>query len=197
MKLTLVCIAALGAAAGTAAAVAWQPPAPTTPPVAGQASEKRDLIDTAVARKDYSRFLEAVRAAALVEALKGRGPFTVFIPTNDAFAKLPAGTLENWLKPENKKQLQTVLKYHIIPAAVPTAELLKLRESSKTLEGSTFKIMAKDGKIKIGPDERRLVNLVEGQADVACTNGIIHTIDGVLTPPVRENEIIRPPEQPQ
>jgi uncharacterized surface protein with fasciclin (FAS1) repeats len=169
MKRWTLCLAAILATAGLAGAAG--PGDSTAPPAEAQPAQKQDVIDTAAANKDYSRFIEALRAAALVEALKGKGPFTVFVPTNDAFAKLPTGTLESLLKPENKAALQNFLKYHIIPASVPTAELIKLRESSKTLQGSTFKIVAKAGKIKIGPDEKRMVNLVEGKVDIECING--------------------------
>jgi uncharacterized surface protein with fasciclin (FAS1) repeats len=117
---------------------------------------------------------KALTAAGLVETLKGEGPFTVFAPTDAAFAKLPAGTLDNLLKPENKAQLTAVLTYHVVPGAVKAAEIVKLKEA-KTVQGQSVKIAVKDGKVSVDG-----ANVTA--TDIAASNGVIHVIDAVMLP---------------
>lgn len=156
---------------------------------------KKDLVDTLAADKQFSKLLEAVKAAGMVEALRGKGPFTIMAPTDDAFMKLPPGRLDMLLKPDGKPALQKLLKFHIMPASVPSADLIKLRESSKTLDGTTFMIASRDGRIRVGGDIRGMANVV--RTDIACTNGIIHVIDSVMSPAVRENGVAMPPKEPE
>jgi uncharacterized surface protein with fasciclin (FAS1) repeats len=117
----------------------------------------------------------ALTAAELVDVLQGAGPFTVFAPTDDAFAKLPAGTVDNLLKPENKAQLQAVLEYHVVAGKVLAADVVKLT-SATTLEGDTVKIAVAGGVVSI--NDAKVT-----QADVMASNGVIHVIDTVLLPP--------------
>lgn len=134
-----------------------------------------DVVDTAAANGNFGTLVAAVKAAGLVETLKGPGPFTVFAPTDAAFEKLPAGTVENLLKPENKEQLQKVLTYHVVPGKVMSGDLKGKKTSAKTVEGSTVAIDASGDAV-----------MVEGakvsQADVGASNGVIHVIDTVILP---------------
>lgn len=132
-----------------------------------------DLVDTAVAGH-FNTLVAAVKAAGLVEALKGPGPFTVFAPTDEAFAKLPAGTLENLLKPENKEQLQKILTYHVVPGKVMAGDVVKL-SSAKTLEGGSLTIHSGEGGVMVN-------NAHVIKTDIAASNGVIHVIDTVLLP---------------
>jgi uncharacterized surface protein with fasciclin (FAS1) repeats len=116
----------------------------------------------------------ALQAAGLVDTLKGKGPFTVFAPTDAAFAKLPAGTVENLLKPENKAQLTSILTYHVVPGNVKAADVVKL-SSAKTVNGKSVAIDAKGGNVKV--DGAKVV-----KADIAASNGTIHVIDTVILP---------------
>jgi uncharacterized surface protein with fasciclin (FAS1) repeats len=122
----------------------------------------------------FNTLVAAVKAAGLVDALKGPGPFTVFAPTDEAFAKLPAGTLENPLKPENKEQLKTILTYHVVAGEVMAKDVVKLH-SAKTLEGGSLAIKAGDGRVMVG--KARVT-----KTDIAASNGVIHVIDMVLLP---------------
>ena len=134
-----------------------------------------DIVDTAVAAGQFKTLAAALEAAGLVDALKGAGPFTVFAPTDEAFAKLPAGTVESLLKPENKENLKSILLYHVISGNVPASEVLKLNgRSVKTLQGSSIKVRTKDG---VHLDNAKVV-----QTDVMASNGVIHVIDTVLIP---------------
>ncbi len=135
---------------------------------------KLDIVDTAVAAGDFKTFTTALEAAGLVEALKGEGPFTVFAPTDEAFAKLPEGTLEDLLKPENKSTLQGILKYHVVAGKVMAADVVKV-DSAKTLQGEELSVQVKDGTIMV--DEATVV-----KTDIECSNGVIHVIDSVLLP---------------
>lgn len=135
---------------------------------------KADIVDTAVANGSFKTLVAAVQAAGLVETLKSKGPFTVFAPTDDAFAKLPAGTVENLLKPENKDQLVAVLTYHVIPGKVMAADIAGKAMDVTTVQGSTAMIDAKKG-VKI--DGATVVI-----ADVEASNGVIHVIDQVILP---------------
>ena len=134
-----------------------------------------DIIDTALADERFSTLAAAIQAAGLVETLKGKGPFTVFAPTNDAFAKLPAGTVEDLLKPENKDQLVKILTYHVIPGNF-TSALLAPEKEVTTVEGGTLDVKY-DGTTIMVNDASVIV------ADVATRNGVIHAIDSVILPP--------------
>jgi len=134
----------------------------------------KDIVDTAVAAGKFETLAAALKAAGLVETLKGKGPFTVFAPTDEAFAKLPEGTVETLLKPENKEKLVKVLTYHVVPGKVMAADVVKLSKA-KTVEGSYVKITVNDGKVKIND-----ANVVK--TDIAASNGVIHVIDAVILP---------------
>ncbi|MFM8252903.1 MAG: fasciclin domain-containing protein [Planctomycetota bacterium] len=138
-----------------------------------QAAEK-DIVDTAVGAGSFKTLVAAVKAAELVETLKGKGPFTVFAPTDEAFAKLPKGTVEDLLKPENKKKLIAVLTYHVVPGKVMAKDVVGLKEA-KTVQGSSAKITVADGKVKIDA-----ANVVK--TDIETSNGVIHVIDSVILP---------------
>jgi uncharacterized surface protein with fasciclin (FAS1) repeats len=134
----------------------------------------KDIVDTAVAAGSFRTLAKALQAADLVESLKGPGPFTVFAPTDEAFAKLPAGTLEDLLKPENKNKLRAILTYHVVAGDFPAAKVIAL-SSAKTLNGKDVKITATDGKVMVN-------NAHVVKADVAASNGVIHVIDTVILP---------------
>ena len=133
-----------------------------------------DIVDTAVSAGQFKTLVAAVKAAGLVETLKGPGPFTVFAPTDAAFAKLPKGTVEDLLKPENKAKLTAILTYHVVPGKVLAADVVKLKDA-KTVQGGSVGIAASGGKVSI--DGAQVV-----KADVAASNGVIHVIDTVLMP---------------
>ncbi|HSD47274.1 MAG TPA: fasciclin domain-containing protein [Pyrinomonadaceae bacterium] len=134
-----------------------------------------DIVDTAVAAGQFKTLAAALEAAGLIDALKGTGPFTVFAPTDEAFAKLPAGTVESLLRPENKEKLKSILLYHVVSGNVPASEVLKLNgRSVKTLQGSSVKVRTKNG-VWLG--HAKVV-----QTDVTASNGVIHVIDTVLIP---------------
>ena len=124
--------------------------------------------------KDFSTLVAAVKAAGLVDTLSGKGPFTVFAPTNEAFAKLPKETLADLLKPENKEKLASILTYHVVPGTVMAKDVVKLK-SAKTAQGSEVKIKVSDDGVFI--DEAKVV-----KADVKSKNGVIHVIDSVILP---------------
>ena len=138
------------------------------------AASAADIVDTAVAAGQFKTLVAAVKAAGLVDTLKGPGPFTVFAPTDEAFAKLPAGTVESLLKPENKAKLQSILKYHVIPGRVMSQELVKL-DSAKTVEGGSIAIQTMGGGVMVN-------NAHVTQADIVASNGVIHVIDTVILP---------------
>ena len=134
---------------------------------------KIDIVNVAASNEDFSTLVAAVKAAGLVDTLKGDGPFTVFAPTNDAFAKLPAGTLESLLLPENKAKLVSILTYHIVPGKVMAKEVVGLT-SAKTVQGGSVKISAKNG---VTIDNANVVS-----TDINASNGVIHVIDSVIIP---------------
>ncbi len=146
----------------------------------------KDIIDNAVNSKEHTTLVAAVKAAGLVETLKGQGPFTVFAPTNDAFNKLPAGTVESLLKPENKATLTKILTYHVVPGRVSSREVIRAIQDSggqatlKTVSGGILTASLDGGKVKL-TDENGGTALVT-TADVYQKNGIIHVVDGVVTP---------------
>ena len=132
-----------------------------------------DIVDTAIAG-NFNTLVAAVKAADLVETLKGTGPFTVFAPTDAAFAKLPAGTLDSLLKPENKAKLQNILKYHVVSGKVMGADVVKLH-SAKTVAGQEVAIKTVDGVVSVGDAHVT-------KTDIEASNGVIHVIDSVLLP---------------
>jgi uncharacterized surface protein with fasciclin (FAS1) repeats len=134
-----------------------------------------DIVDTAVAAGQFNTLAAALKAAGLVETLKGKGPFTVFAPTDEAFAKLPAGTVEDLLKPENKEKLKAILLYHVVSGKVKAKDVAKLNgKTAKTIQGGTVAIDTTSG-VKI--NDATVV-----KADIKAKNGIIHVIDTVLMP---------------
>lgn len=135
---------------------------------------KKDIVDVAAANGSFSTLVVAVKAAGLVDTLKGDGPFTVFAPTDEAFAKLPAGTVENLLKSENKDKLTAILTYHVVSGKVMAADVVKL-DSATTVQGQSVNVTTNDGSVMINN-----ANVV--MADVKASNGVIHVIDTVLLP---------------
>ncbi len=143
------------------------------PATAGHHGSK-DIVDTAVAAGSFNTLVAAVKAAGLVETLKGDGPFTVFAPTDEAFAKLPAGTVESLLKPENKSKLIAILTYHVVPGNVLAKDVVKLT-SAKTVNGQSVTIAASAAGVTI--DNANVV-----KTDIQTSNGVIHVIDSVILP---------------
>jgi uncharacterized surface protein with fasciclin (FAS1) repeats len=140
----------------------------------GQAAEKPgDIVAVASGAGSFNTLVAAVKAAGLVETLQGKGPFTVFAPTDEAFAKLPAGTVESLLKPENKEKLIAILTYHVVPGKVMAADVKTMM--AKTVNGQELNIKAAYGKVMI--NEAKVV-----KTDVAASNGVIHVIDTVVLP---------------
>lgn len=142
--------------------------------VAAAPAAEKDIVDTAVSAGSFKTLAAALGAAKLVDTLKGEGPFTVFAPTDDAFAKLPAGTVESLLKPENKDKLTAVLTYHVVPGKVLAKDVVGLK-SAKTVQGSEVKISVVDGAVMI--DGAKVL-----KTDILCKNGVIHVIDSVILP---------------
>jgi len=138
------------------------------------AQSQKDIVDTAVAAGNFKTLAAALEAAGLVNTLKGPGPFTVFAPTDEAFVKLPAGTVQDLLKPKNKQKLISILTYHVVAGKVMAKEVVKLHEA-KTVNGQDVKIMVEGGKVMA--DNANVV-----KTDIQCTNGVIHVIDTVLLP---------------
>jgi len=135
---------------------------------------KSDIVDTAVAAGNFTTLAAALQAGGLVETLKGDGPFTVFAPTDEAFAKLPAGTVESLLKPENKDQLVSILTYHVVAGKVMAADVVTL-SSATTVNGSDVKISVTDGSVFV--NDSRVV-----ATDIKASNGVIHVVDTVILP---------------
>ena len=136
----------------------------------------KDIIDTAAANDTFSTLVAAVTAAGLVETLTGDGPFTVFAPTNEAFAKLPYGTVDNLLKPENRDQLVAILTYHVVPGKVMSSDLAGKKLKATTVQGTVVDIDATDG---VTVDGATVTT-----ADIVTDNGVIHVIDKVIMPPM-------------
>lgn len=141
---------------------------------ASTCSSQKDIVDTAVAAGQFKTLAAALKAAGLVDTLKGQGPFTVFAPTDEAFAKLPEGTVAELLEPENKAKLTAVLTYHVVPGKVKAADVVKLSKA-KTVQGSEVSIEVKDGTVSV--DNAKVV-----KTDIAAGNGVIHVIDAVILP---------------
>jgi uncharacterized surface protein with fasciclin (FAS1) repeats len=137
-------------------------------------AQGKDIVDTAVGAGQFKTLAAALQAAGLVETLKGKGPFTVFAPTDAAFAKLPAGTVESLLKPENKAKLTAILTYHVVAGKVMAADVVKVT-SAKTIQGGAVAVKVTGGKVTI--DNANVVT-----TDIAASNGVIHVIDTVLMP---------------
>jgi uncharacterized surface protein with fasciclin (FAS1) repeats len=133
-----------------------------------------DIVDTAVAAGSFGTLVAAVKAAGLVDTLKGSGPFTVFAPSDAAFAKLPAGTVENLLKPENKAKLAGILTFHVMAGKVMAADVTGKTLSPASVQGETLKV---DGTHGVTVNGAKVVT-----ADIGCTNGVIHVIDTVILP---------------
>lgn len=135
---------------------------------------EKNIVDTAVAAGNFNTLAAALGAAGLVDTVSGAGPFTVFAPTDAAFAKLPTGTVENLLKPENKDQLIAILTYHVVPGKVMAADVVKLSEA-KTVNGKMLKVKVNGGKVMI--DDADVTS-----TDIMASNGVIHVIDSVVIP---------------
>lgn len=135
---------------------------------------KKDIVDVAVGAGSFQTLAKALTAAGLVDTLKGKGPFTVFAPTDEAFAKLPAGTVESLLKPENREKLRAILTYHVVAGKVESSQVVKL-DSATTVNGQNVAIRVKDGSVMVG-------KATVVKADVSASNGVIHVIDTVLLP---------------
>ena len=138
-----------------------------------------DIVDIAAGNPDFSTLVAAVQAAGLVETLKGPGPFTVFAPTNAAFAALPAGTVDTLLLPENRDQLVSVLTYHVVPGQITAGDVLGTRQQVTTVQGGTLDVNGQVGKFGSGV---RVNNANVIQPDIFASNGVIHAIDAVLLP---------------
>ncbi len=135
---------------------------------------KADIVDTAVSAGSFNTLVAAVEAAGLVDTLKGDGPFTVFAPTDDAFAALPEGTVEKLLLPANKDQLTAVLTYHVLPGKVMSSDIAGKTLEAATVNGASLSVDATDG---VMVDQAKVIS-----ADIAASNGVIHVIDSVLLP---------------
>jgi len=137
-------------------------------------AQAQDLVDTAVAAGSFKTLAAALTSAGLVPTLKGAGPFTVFAPTDEAFAKLPKGTVEDLLKPENKAKLTRILTFHVVPGKVMAADVVKLK-SAPSVSGDSLTIVVKDGIVKVN-------GATVTKTDIGASNGVIHVIDTVLLP---------------
>jgi uncharacterized surface protein with fasciclin (FAS1) repeats len=140
-------------------------------------AEMHDIVDTAVAAGSFSTLVAAVQAAGLVDTLKGAGPFTVFAPDDAAFAKLPKGTVEDLLKPENKAKLTSILTYHVVSGKVMSKDIAGKTMKAKSVEGSEISI---DATKDVMVDKAKVV-----KADIETSNGVIHVIDAVIMPPAK------------
>jgi uncharacterized surface protein with fasciclin (FAS1) repeats len=136
--------------------------------------QKKDIVETAVAAGQFNTLVKALQAAELVDTLKGEGPFTVFAPTDEAFSKLPPGTLEDLLKPENRAKLTSILTYHVVSGKVMMEQAMKLT-SAKTLNGQDLTLRGENGKLMVN-------DATVTQPDIQCSNGVIHVINQVLMP---------------
>ena len=146
------------------------------PPSTEATAGEMDIVETAMSDERFSTLVSAVQAAELVDTLKGEGPFTVFAPTNDAFAALPEGTLDTLLLPENKQQLTDILLYHVVPGQVMAEDVVSLTSASTAL-GEEATITVEDGRVFLNDNAEIIVT------DIETSNGVIHVIDSVLLPP--------------
>jgi len=147
--------------------------------LAEKPAAEKNVVEIAAGNADFSTLVAAVKAAGLVETLSGKGPFTVFAPTNAAFDKLPKGTVESLLKPENKDKLIAILTYHVVAGKVMAADAVKL-DKAKTVNGADFTISVKDGTVLLN-NAAKVV-----KTDLAASNGVIHVIDSVIMPPAKK-----------
>jgi uncharacterized surface protein with fasciclin (FAS1) repeats len=167
-------IIARGALLALLAVVGAQPLLAKTE-VPEETAKPANIVETAVAAGQFKTLAAALEAAGLIDALTGEGPFTVFAPTDEAFAKLPAGTVESLLKPENKEKLKSILLYHVVPGNVTAKQVMKLNgRTVKTLEGGSIKVSTMHG---VTVDDARVT-----KTDIQASNGVIHVIDTVLIP---------------
>ena len=139
----------------------------------------KTIVEIAAGNPDFSTLVTAVRAAGLADTLSGPGPFTVFAPTNEAFAKLPAGTVDTLLKPANKQQLAAILAYHVVPAAVMAKDVKP--GTVETVNGATFTVAVEDGSVILTDGQGNEAKVIT--TDIVGSNGVIHVIDAVLLPP--------------
>ncbi len=144
----------------------------------GKHNLTNDLVDTAVGSGSFNTLVAAVKAAGLVDTLKGEGPFTLFAPSDEAFAKLPAGTLEFLLQPENKDELISILTYHVVPGKILAADVKP--GSAPTVNGENLVVGIENDAVKI--NKATVV-----KTDIKCTNGVIHVVDTVILPPTKSN----------
>jgi uncharacterized surface protein with fasciclin (FAS1) repeats len=135
-----------------------------------------NIVETAVSAGSFQTLVAAVQAAGLADTLSGEGPFTVFAPTDEAFAKLPEGTVANLLKPENRAQLQAVLTYHVVSGRVMSSDIAGKQLEAASVQGSTIRVNAMNRTVRVNE-----ANVI--QADVVASNGVIHVIDQVILPP--------------
>ncbi len=180
MLFALVAVLALAACAPAATPAPTAAPTNTPMPMPTPTPAPQTIVDIAVADGRFTTLVAAVQAAGLVETLAGEGPFTVFAPTDEAFAKLPAGTLEELLKPENKQQLTDILLYHVVAGKVMAADVVNLSEAETAL-GEKVAIKVEDGKVFI--NEAQVII-----TDIEASNGVIHVIDTVILPPSMTTE---------
>jgi uncharacterized surface protein with fasciclin (FAS1) repeats len=171
MKAKLVTIAALGFGLFSATSLTAEHHGDKKEKM--EAKAEKNLVEVAVGNEDFTTLVAAVKAAGLAEVLSGEGPFTVFAPTNEAFEKLPEGTVETLLKPENKEKLASILKYHVVSGKVMAADVKTMEV--ETVEGSKADVKVEDGKVTIDG-----ANVVA--TDVKASNGVIHVIDAVIMP---------------
>ncbi len=174
MKISISRSLTVVAAAVLASGAAFAQTAPQAKPAAVAPAATKTIVETAIGAGSFNTLVAAVKAADLVETLSGPGPFTVFAPTDEAFAKLPAGTVESLLKPENKAKLAAILTYHVVPGKVMAADVVKLTNAG-TAQGQRVDIAVKDGTVTV--DGAKVVT-----TDIACSNGVIHVIDSVILP---------------
>jgi len=142
--------------------------------IANPKPASQDIVETAVAAGSFKTLAAALQAAGLVDTLKGKGPFTVFAPTDEAFAKLPPGTVEDLLKPENKEKLVAILTYHVVPGTDLASQIAKMK-SVKTVNGQSLAISVDGSTVMVG--DAKVI-----KTDILCSNGVIHVIDSVLLP---------------
>lgn len=168
-KVSLILLSVVTAACGGTSTVTPAAPENTT-----AIQNKPDIVDTAIAAGSFKTLAAALKASNLLDTLKGQGPFTVFAPTDEAFAKLPPGTLDTLLKPENKSKLQGILTYHVVSGRLGSDQVAAL-SAAKTVQGSELKISQNSGIVMV--NGAKVVTI-----DIACSNGVIHVIDSVLLP---------------
>jgi uncharacterized surface protein with fasciclin (FAS1) repeats len=178
MLLPIAAFAILGVACSPETAPATPAPAPMAEAPAPAPVEAKDIVDTAIAAGSFKTLVAAVQAAGLEATLRGPGPFTVFAPTDAAFAALPAGTVESLLKPENKDKLVAILTYHVLPAEVMSSAIAMQTLEPATVQGATVKVVGGAGGVMV--NDAKVVT-----ADVDASNGVIHVIDKVIMPPTK------------